>query len=277
MSNEAWHTCIDPKLLGSWNLHRAISGKDDELDFFLMTSSVSGSVGQAAQTNYCAANFFLDMFARHRRAQGLPATAIGFGMISDVGYLHENPEVEKVLRRSGITALDEKELLQIIDIALSSASDHRSSSIDSLDQAHILTGLESYDPNYAKISGFDAPMPGENDPRTSFLTAARAKVLAANGQAEEAAAGVEAAGGADLSPLDAAVENIKARFAKILSTNIDKISETKPISGFGLDSMMGTEFRNWYFPTYKVDVAFNELVEGKNSIVTLAEKAMGGK
>ena len=277
MSNEAWHTCIDPKLRGCWNLHRAISGKDDELDFFFMTSSVSGSIGQAAQTNYCAANFFLDMFARHRRAQGLPATAIGFGMISDVGYLHENPEIERILRRSGITALDEKELLQILDIALSSASDHHSNSLDSLDQAQILTGLESYDPNYAKMSGFDAPMPSENDPRTSFLSASRAKVLAARGQAEEAVAGQEDSGAADLSPLDAAVANIKARFAKLLSTNVEKIGETKPISGFGLDSMMGTEFRNWYFQTYKVDVEFNELVEGKNTIVSLAEKATSGK
>lgn len=275
MPNDMWHTCIDPKMLGSFNLDRAIKGKDDELDFFFMTSSVSGSVGQAAQANYCSGNFFLDMFARHRRAQGLPATAIGFGMISDVGYLHENPEVERVLRRSGITALDEKELLQIMDIALSSASDHQHTTAGSMDQAHILTGLESYDPNYAKISGFDAPLPGDGDPRTSILAAARAKALEAQGVSEEDNK-EELAATADLSPVEAAIANIRARFAKQLSTSVEKMSETKPISGFGLDSMMGTEFRTWYFQSYKVDIAFDDLVEGKNTITSLAEKALNG-
>lgn len=275
MPSDMWHTCIDPKMLGSFNLHRAIKGKDDELDFFFMTSSVSGSVGQAAQANYCSGNFFLDMFARHRRAQGLPATAIGFGMISDVGYLHENPEVERVLRRSGITALDEKELLQIMDIALSSASDHQYTTVNSMDQAHILTGLESYDPNYAKISGFDAPLPGDGDPRTSVLAAARVKALEAAGVSEEDNKDDLAAAGADLSPVEAAIANIRARFAKQLSTSVEKISETKPINGFGLDSLMSTEFRTWYFQSYKIDVAFEDL-EGKNTITSLAEKAMNG-
>ncbi|KAL9130123.1 MAG: hypothetical protein Q9217_001597 [Psora testacea] len=279
MSNQAWHTCIGPKLQGSWNLHNAIQGKDSELDFFLMTSSVSGSIGQAAQANYCAANFFLDCFARHRRSQGLPATAIGFGMISDVGYLHENPEVEKVLRRSGITALDEKELLQIIDIALSPAADQERTAVSGLEEAHILTGLESYDPGYAKMAGFEVPLPAETDPRTSFLSTARVNALAAKGQAEEAASPTDDDDAADgnLSPLDAAVANIKTRFSKLLSMNIEKIDVTKNLSGFGLDSMMGTEFRNWYFQSYKVDVPFLELVEGKSTIMSLAEKATGGK
>ena len=181
-----------------------------------------------------------------------------------------------MLRRSGITALDEKELLQIMDIALSSAADHQYTTVNSMDQSHILTGLESYDPNYAKISGFDAPLPGDGDPRTSLLAAARAKALEAAGVSEEDGKDDLAAASADLSPVEAAITNIRARFAKQLSTSVEKISETKPISGFGLDSMMGTEFRTWYFSSYKVDIAFDDLVEGKNTITSLAEKATNG-
>jgi len=64
MSNHYWHTGIDPKLIGSWNIHNAINGKDAVLDLFLLASSVSGSVGIATESNYSAAKFFLDCSAR---------------------------------------------------------------------------------------------------------------------------------------------------------------------------------------------------------------------
>ncbi len=56
-------------LAGAWNLHRALEehGHDEGLDFFLLTSSVSGSVGTATESNHYAANAFLDAFARWRR------------------------------------------------------------------------------------------------------------------------------------------------------------------------------------------------------------------
>ena len=64
MTNEQWHTAVNPKVEGTWNIHNALLGKDAELDFFLMTSSISGSVGTATEANYCAGNYFLDLFAR---------------------------------------------------------------------------------------------------------------------------------------------------------------------------------------------------------------------
>ncbi|XP_044717410.1 KR domain-containing protein [Hirsutella rhossiliensis] len=73
MSNDAWHTGIRPKWQGTWNLHDALEGHDEALDFFLMTSSLSGSCGTATESNYCAANGFLDAFTRWRRGQGKPA------------------------------------------------------------------------------------------------------------------------------------------------------------------------------------------------------------
>jgi NAD(P)-dependent dehydrogenase (short-subunit alcohol dehydrogenase family) len=118
MSNEAWHTGIDPKWKGTWNIHHALQGHEDALDFFLLTSSVSGSVSTATEANYCAANCFLDGFARWRRAQGKPAVSVGLGMISEVGYLHENPDIEALLLRNGIAPLNEEEFLQVVEFAL---------------------------------------------------------------------------------------------------------------------------------------------------------------
>ena len=92
--NYYWHTGIDAKVKGTWNLYNTLqlSCQVLQLDFFLLTSSVSGSVGTAAESNYCADNHFLDLFAGYLRSQGLPAVSIGIGMIPEVGYLHDNPD-----------------------------------------------------------------------------------------------------------------------------------------------------------------------------------------
>ncbi|OQE36045.1 hypothetical protein PENCOP_c012G08149 [Penicillium coprophilum] len=85
MSNKFWHTGIDLKVQGTWLLHDNIQKHGmSSLDFFLLTSSVSGSVGTAMEGNYCAANHFLDRFARHLRGKGCPAVAVGLGMISEL-------------------------------------------------------------------------------------------------------------------------------------------------------------------------------------------------
>ena len=63
------------------------------------------------------------MFARYGCSLWLPAIAVGFRMISEVGVRHEKPDIEATLSRSGILTLDEDELLQSLDIALPQLSD----------------------------------------------------------------------------------------------------------------------------------------------------------
>ena len=56
MSTAKWETAINPKVLGTWNLHTATheNNLDAALDFFLLTSSISGSIGyDAAGLGYC--------------------------------------------------------------------------------------------------------------------------------------------------------------------------------------------------------------------------------
>ncbi|CEN60641.1 hypothetical protein ASPCAL03077 [Aspergillus calidoustus] len=151
---------IDPKWKGTWNIHHALQGHEDALDFFLLTSSVSGSVGTATESNYCAANCFLDEFARWRRAQGKPAVSVGLGMISEVGYLHENPDIEALLLRKGIAPLNEQEFLQVIGFALAGSG-----------QVHILTGLEGTSVRNLMAQGFDVQSGTLQDPLTALLLA----------------------------------------------------------------------------------------------------------
>jgi polyketide synthase 12 len=93
-------TATRPKADGAGHLHRETLG--DSLDFFVLFSSVAAQLGAVGAGAYATANEFLNGLARYRRAQGLPATSVGWGMIDDVGVaVSRDGYVGDVLRRTG--------------------------------------------------------------------------------------------------------------------------------------------------------------------------------
>ena len=276
MSNEYWHTGIDPKRIGTWNLHNALLLHSSSLDFFLMTSSISGTVGTATESNYCAGNYFLDVFARYRRSLGLPATSIGLGMISEVGYLHENPEIEALLLRKGIQAINEDELLQIVDIALSQPHSAETC-YDALAEGHVLTGLETSGLKLLRQKGFEGTNPTLNDPRARLLAsaldgAAGSAVKSNSGLPTELAEAIEA--GADTLPVT--LDLIKKRFSNLVLVPVEKVDDSRPLNSLGMDSMLAAEFRTWFYQAFKADIPFLMLLSDTVTLSRLAELVKEG-
>ncbi|KAI0886290.1 ketoacyl-synt-domain-containing protein [Annulohypoxylon maeteangense] len=280
MSRQYWLNGLKPKIVGSWNLHNAIRGHDQELDFFLMTSSVSGSVGTATESNYCSANYFLDVFARYRRGLGLPATSVGLGMISEVGYLHENPEIEALLLRKGIQAINEDEMLQIIDIALSQQTDVPNTTGDAYDElglGHVLTGLEPLGLRELRAKGFEGTSPVLGDPRASLLSAALDEETSGSGSGSGSgstnglAAEIAEAINSGSSVTEAALAMVVTKFSSLVLMPKDKIDVHKPMSGVGIDSMLAAEFRAWVFQAFKVDVPYLTLLSSTATLSTISE------
>ena len=278
MSHEAWHTGIKPKVTGTWNIHNAIRGRDRDLDMFLMTSSVNGSVGNATESNYCAANYFLDTFARYRRNLGLPAVSVGLGVISEVGYLHENPEIEKMVMRRGVHAINEHELLQIIDAALSSPHGNSTPGYDRLYESHILTGLEPLGLDELRKKGFDGTPMTFNDPRAALLagmfsTNASSSPSASNssGLPLELVTAINSG-----TPATAAILKIvKKRFSNLLLVAMEDLNPWKPMSSYGIDSMLAAVIRSWVYQTFKVDVDMMALLSQSTTIQSLVEIVEG--
>jgi polyketide synthase 12 len=106
------------KVDAAWNLHELT--RDLDLSAFVMFSSVAGLVGSSGQGNYGAANSFLDALAAHRRAHGLPAISLGWGLWEQASAMTGGLGAAGLARlgRDGILALSSDEAMELFDSAL---------------------------------------------------------------------------------------------------------------------------------------------------------------
>ncbi|MEV4499758.1 SDR family NAD(P)-dependent oxidoreductase [Micromonospora arborensis] len=88
--------------------------RDRALDAFVLFSSASGVFGSPGQANYAAANAYLDALARQRRAQGLPAQSLAWGLWETRSAM--TSAVSTV--RSGVLPLADRHALALFDAAL---------------------------------------------------------------------------------------------------------------------------------------------------------------
>ncbi|WP_455712619.1 type I polyketide synthase [Streptomyces antimycoticus] len=106
-----------PKVDAAWNLHELT--RDLNLTAFVLFSSSSGVFGGPGQGNYAASNVFLDALAQHRAAQGLPATALAWGLWAGAGMGSTLDEADIArMRRAGLPPLPVAEGLALLDTAL---------------------------------------------------------------------------------------------------------------------------------------------------------------
>jgi NAD(P)-dependent dehydrogenase (short-subunit alcohol dehydrogenase family)/acyl carrier protein len=103
---------LAPKVDAAWHLHELTRHLD--LSMFVLFSSAAGTVGNAGQGSYAAANVFLDALAAHRRARGLAAVSLAWGLWEEIGGGLQQADRERLLR-SGFTMLSAAEGLELFD------------------------------------------------------------------------------------------------------------------------------------------------------------------
>nr|WP_202452081.1 type I polyketide synthase [Streptomyces sp. SID1] len=112
-------TVMRPKTDAAWHLHELT--RDLDLDAFVLFSSAAGTLGAAGQANYAAGNAFLDALAARRRAEGLPALSLGWGLWDTGDGMASGLGATEMRRlaRDGILPLPADRALLLFDRALS--------------------------------------------------------------------------------------------------------------------------------------------------------------
>ncbi|XP_073667598.1 phthioceranic/hydroxyphthioceranic acid synthase-like [Paramisgurnus dabryanus] len=115
LDKSLYEKVMRPKVNGVINLHHAT--KHCDLDYFVCYSSISAFIGNASQTNYAAANTFLDSFCQYRRNIGLPGQSINWGGLN-LGLLLNKDHFKRFLEAKGIMLMEVPEILESLEQSL---------------------------------------------------------------------------------------------------------------------------------------------------------------
>ncbi|KAA0711770.1 putative polyketide synthase 23 [Triplophysa tibetana] len=115
LDKSLYEKVMRPKVNGALNLHRAT--EHCHLDYFVCYSSISAFLGNASQTNYAAANTFMDTFCQYRRNIGLSGQSINWGALN-LGLLLNKVHVQRFLEARGIMLLERPEILESLEQSL---------------------------------------------------------------------------------------------------------------------------------------------------------------
>ena len=210
---------LAPKVLGAQYLHELT--RHLPLDFFVLYSSATTLFGNPGQGSYVAANCALEALARARRAQGLPATCVRWGVIDDVGFLARNEKIKDALQsRMGGSALQSAVALDALEAML--VADRSDLAVLDLDWGALSRFLPSAaSPKFAELarSGGDGETQdeGTQDLRRLLHELPEEELL------------------------NTVVEMLKVEIGDILRMAPDKIDATLSVQQMGLDSLMAVE------------------------------------
>ena len=255
LTRDRMSSVMGAKAQGAWLLHKET--RDMELDCFVMFSSVSSIFGNPAQGNYAAANAFLDSLAHHRRALGLPALTVNWGVLGGDGYVARNERVAEFLARQGTTPISPGEVVALLESFLTTGiAQVMAIRVDWAKWRQFFRGLQEN-----PLLG-DILASGVENQETAGVTGDwRLKIESA---APEEREGILA-------------QAIRDVVGSVLRVKPESLRDDQPLTDLGLDSLMGAEIENSIESAIGVGLPPTSLMRARTigQIVTLIAGHMG--
>ncbi|KAH7333356.1 hypothetical protein BKA65DRAFT_404016 [Rhexocercosporidium sp. MPI-PUGE-AT-0058] len=285
-----WQEVQGPRVVGAWNLHKALLETKTDIEFFVMYGSFSGLVGNWGQANYSASNTFMDAFAQYRRGMGLPATTIDIGVVEEVGYVSNNERVLEYFKAVDALLLTEQSVLDAVELAIRRSrkpvSEPASLGGAYVNPASFGIGLRSYkslaDPSNRLI--------WKQDRR--FCIARNMERTADSGTTASATDGGIAAFVAraetDPSLLDdpSAIDFVAHETGRVLFGFLlrpeEEIVLDQTLGTLGVDSLVSIEIRNWCRQRLRLEMSVLEIMSaslqdiGRAAVANLSRSSNNG-
>nr|WP_234808375.1 type I polyketide synthase [Mycolicibacter kumamotonensis] len=225
LTAEQFDAVLRSKVDSAWNLHELTA--HDDLAAFVLFSSAAGVLGSPGQSNYGAANAYLDALAQYRQHRGLPATSLAWGLWEQktgmTGHLNEQDRAR--MNRIGLAPITTDDGLELFDDAMRS-------------------GHTSLVP--ARLSLDEVAAAGRVPHLLRLLTRAARRQVADDDDVEGQSNLAALLGGAPAEDRERiALDFVRVQAAAVLGHDgTNTIPSGESFRSLGVDSLTGVEFRN---------------------------------
>ncbi|KAK7713252.1 Type I Iterative PKS [Diaporthe eres] len=291
MSHAHWDLTVRSKAQTSWNLHQMLP---DDLDFFVLLSSLAGINGSVAQSNYAAGCTFQDALARFRTAhsRGRRSIALDLGWMRNIGIISETPSYQHVREvAADMAQIEDEHLFAVLDMCCDPAaslempsqsiSGMASAAGDSNCSSQLLIGIITPADSLARgerpspltqrplfapfsmvagSSGNDTDLDGEGAPdyASKYAMMFRQSIMAN----KDSWGNIAATSKDKISPRRVVVNALAERLARSLAIAANDVQSSKRLDDYGVDSLVAVELRNWLVKDFSANVAVFEIMGG---------------
>ena len=211
-----------PKIVGAWNLHE--STLQEDLDFFVLFSSIGAVHPQPGMGSYAAANAFLDAFSYYRRSLGRPAITVNWGGWDQIGLARAAGTGRSIdgYMQEGMRVFSGEEACALLRRALESNPAQVIAVPIDASQFAEFHGLDKIPPAFSGLVS-----------RTSNtdVASSRSEIVNSLTEADSIQQRQEL--------LESYLQEVLGKVLKLATRKIDR---ERPLGSMGLDSLMGLEF-----------------------------------
>nr|ALQ32835.1 putative polyketide synthase [Fusarium euwallaceae] len=255
MTFTQWDLAVRTKVQTSWNLHRLLPR---DLDFFVLLSSLAGVIGQMASANYAAGCSFQDALARHRAAQGQRGLSIDIGWMRNVGIVSETAAYQRQRQKANdMQQIDEGELLALLSLCCDPSAPLTT-------EGQLLFGLKT--PADILSQGQTPPALLDRPLFRAFShlpgSASKADKDSSSRDADHQAAALFRQSSDPTERTSIVLRALAAKLARAMSMSPEDIEPHKPLSNYGVDSLMAVELKSWIGRDFGAPVAIGDIMGG---------------
>ncbi|KAI1824158.1 lovastatin nonaketide synthase [Xylaria intraflava] len=262
MSTGTMLQALRPKIDGSYNLDQAFY--DVPLDFFVLFSSISCVIGTSGQSNYAAANGYLNGLARQRRRRGLAASAIDVGLIRGIGLAEAAGQyVVDSLQKYAVIPLSEPDLRLVFAESIQAGyPDAKDTKPEATPSAVMTSGLRT-------ITNDEIDIVWHSNPFFSHLVVNTKGGDASRDKSKNTADTVSIKEQIATATSKAEVLNIlkgsfSAKLRVVLQSADQDIADDTPLIELGIDSLAAVEVRSWFIKVLQIDIPVLKLLGGSS-------------
>ena len=301
LSPSQWNEGLSAKVEGTKNLHEATLSMP--LDFFVMPTSALSVYAFATQGAYTASNNFQDVFVRHRRQKGLPASTVSFSLVRDITKVGIDAITVDLFERNKTLTLGESQFLTLLEpaflnnktVAKTSSEQWFGQWQDPLSTTNLHTYLDPAGMMVRKREEIEGEAASSTttprwhgDGRISLMmrafSDAQRQSAHLQGSVDEGSrntvahlrrefdAAIQAGSSGRINTIAFVQNAILNAVAEMLFVDVESVDVAKSVADQGVDSLIAAELRNWFLQALGTNISMLDLLDPSVAISTLAGK-----